>query len=257
MALHRRIARDLERAARRSPVAGTAHGHAEAITHYGLRAPQLYDVIRRLRDEIAEPPLADRFALARLLLHSHVEEQGHVALAVLRGGLEEMQPKHFAVIDRLIDDFTSWSMTDDFASGKASITWYLLQRFPDETLALLERWNASSNRWKRRASVITFTRAAAATGDYVDVTLRFCTALRHDADDLVQKGIGWTLKDAMRTGPTAKRRVIALVKKMRRAGVRSTITLYAIRDLMGAERQAVLAVRPASPTSAKQSKRTT
>jgi 3-methyladenine DNA glycosylase AlkD len=61
-----------------------------------------------------------------------------------------------------------------------------------------------------------------------------------DQDDLVQKGVGWALKDCMRGD---KERVLAYVKNLRRRGVPAVITLYAIRDLRGEERQAVLAVQ--------------
>ncbi len=165
-------------------------------------------------------------------------------MAVLRMGLDEIEPKHFDKIDDLLDDFTSWSIVDDFATGKGSITAVLLARYPRETLALHERWLTSSNQWKRRTSVVTFTRKTAADGHYVDETLRFCETLMRDSEDLVQKGVGWALKDTMRAGPGAKRRVIALVKRMRREGIPSTITLYAIRDLKGAEREAILKIKP-------------
>ncbi len=193
---------------------------------------------------VATLSLPERFALAKLLLKSHIEEQGHIAMAVLRMGLDDIGPKQFDKIDNLLDDFTSWSIVDDFATGKGSITAVLLDRYPNETLALHERWLTSPNQWKRRASVVTFTRKTASDGEYVDETLRFCETLMHDSEDLVQKGVGWALKDTMRAGAAAKRRVVALVKRMRREGIPSTITLYAIRDLRGAEREAILKIKP-------------
>ena len=195
---------------------------------------------------VATLSLPERFALAKLLLKSHIEEQGHIAMAVLRMGLDEIEPKHFDQVDDLLDDFTSWPIVDHFATGKGSITAVLLDRYPKETLALHERWLTSSNQWKRRTSVVTFTRKTASDGRHVDETLRFCEALMDDSEDLVQKGVGWALKDTMRAGPAVKRRVIALVKRMRRERIPSTVTLYAIRDLKGAEREAILKIKPAN-----------
>lgn len=243
--LHNQIAGALEEAAGRPATTAHAHAQREPITFYGVPPEAWSDLRRRWRRPFAELSVADRLALAKLLLASHIEEQGYLALAVLRAGLQDLSPATFEELDRLVDDFCSWSMTDDFASGKASITWHLLQRYPTETLNLLRRWVSSPNRWKRRATVITFTRAVAASGDFLDETLEFCQALQHDPDDLVQKGVGWALKDAMLAGPGAQRRVIALVKRMRRAGVPSTVTLYAIRRLKGEERDAVLKVTAA------------
>jgi 3-methyladenine DNA glycosylase AlkD len=97
--------------------------------------------------------------------------------------------------------------------------------------------------WKRRASVVTFTRRAGASGRYVDVVLELCDTLKRDTEDLVRKGVGWALKDNLR-GSRAK--VLAYVKQLRREGVSSTITLYAIRDLKGAERSSILKIKPKS-----------
>ena len=244
--LHAQIVDGLERAAGRRAAVGRSHGQAEPISSYGLTEDAGRDVFKRWLDQVQELSLEERFALARLLLEAHVEEQGHLAMAVLRTGIAELTPATFDDIDRLLDDFTSWSITDDFASGKPSITAALLKRHPEETLRLHERWVTSANRWKRRASVITFTRRVAADGHYVAETLRFCEALQHDPEDLVQKAVGWAMKDTMRAGAGPKRKVIAMVKRMRRAGIPATITLYAIRDLKGAEREAVLRVKPGS-----------
>ena len=57
----------------------------------------------------------------------------------------------------------------------------------------------------------------------------------------MQKGVGWALKDNL---PGARERVLDYVKSLRRNGVSSTITLYAIRDLRGEEREEVLRVKP-------------
>ena len=240
--LRQRIAAALEDAAGRPATTGPAHAQSEPIRFYGVPKAAWRELHEQWRRPFSKLGIEDRLALTRLLLRSHIEEEGHVALATLRAGIADLTPNTFDELDRLLDDFSSWSMTDDFASGKPSITWHLLQRYPKETLAVLARWNRSPNRWKRRASVITFTRAVAASGEFVDVTLRFCEALQHDPDDLVRKAAGWALKDTIRAGPAAKRRVVALVKEMRRAGISSTITLYAIRDLKGAEREAILRV---------------
>ena len=241
--LHGEIVGALKQAAGRAACRSKAQFHQEPIQSYGLYEEEGRAVFKQAMSGIATLSLSERFPLARLLLKSHIEEQGHLAMAVLRTGLHEITPKHFDQLDKLLDDFTSWSIVDDFAAGKGSITAFLLSRTPKETLRLHEQWVRSSNMWKRRASVVTFTRKTAADGAYVDETLRFCEALMHDTEELVQKGVGWALKDTIRAGPAAKRRVLALVKRMRREGLPSTIRLYAIRDLRGAERAAILKIK--------------
>lgn len=53
--------------------------------------------------------------------------------------------------------------------------------------------------------------------------------------------LGWTLKDNL---PGAGERILDYVKSLRRKGVSSVITLYAIRDLEGKKRREVLNIKP-------------
>ena len=238
--LHREIVASLREAAGRGATKDTSRFHKGPHTSLGLSAPQMYRLFATWRDEFAALTLDQRFKLAGLLLASHIEEEGHAAMAVLRSGVDEITPPSFRKLDALLDDFSSWSITDDFATGAAGIKGRLLQKYPDETLRLLDRWSKASNRWKRRVSVVTFTRRVAASGVYLEQALVLCERLQHDPDDLVQKGVGWALKDCIRAGPAARKRILTLVKRMRRDGVPATVTLYALRDVKGREREDAL-----------------
>jgi hypothetical protein len=232
--LHDEIVASLRGAARRSPEPGSAQHHPQAIRYYDV--PKSW--WKGLRGDFAgcfsSLRYADWIALASLLFGARIEEEGHVGNAVLRAGLDDLRPERFDGLDRLLDDF---------ATGNAGITPVLLQRYPLEAVALMPRWSDSSNRWKRRTSVVTFTRRLAMEGEFIDEALAICERLRFDEEDLVRKGVGWALKDAMRASPGAKRRVIGMVKAMRGEGVSAVVTLYAVRDLQGAERESVLSVK--------------
>ena len=110
-----------------------------------------------------------------------------------------------------------------------------MRNHSEQALDLVRRWNSSAHIWKRRASVVTFTRKIGESGKYTSEVLELCEPLLFDPEDLVRKGVGWALKDNLR-GDHAT--VLAYVKELRRRGVSSVITLYAIRDLSGAERAA-------------------
>jgi 3-methyladenine DNA glycosylase AlkD len=242
-ALHGEIGRALATAAGGPARTVTNPHHATPLVAYGVPAEAWRELARGWRAAALALSMDERVALARRLFASHIEEEGHVALLLLRADIDGLTPSTFERLDGLLDGFSSWSMVDDFASGEPGITHQLLARHERETLALLARWRRSPNLWKRRAGVVTFTRATAAGGRYVDEVLSFSEAMQWDGEDLVQKADGWALKDTMRAGPGARRRVMALVKRMRRTGVPSTITLYAIRDVRGPERAAILALR--------------
>ena len=88
--------------------------------------------------------------------------------------------------------------------------------------------------------MVTFVRKVAESGEFTEKVIHLCEILIWDEEDIVQKGVGWALKDNLRSAPE---RIFPYIKDLRRKGVSSTITLYAIRDLRGAKRQEVLAVK--------------
>jgi hypothetical protein len=62
-----------------------------------------------------------------------------------------------------------------------SILRVLLERHTDAMLELARRWNADSDPWLRRASVVLFTRKTGESGRFTDVALELC-------DNLVEGG---------------------------------------------------------------------
>ena len=88
--------------------------------------------------------------------------------------------------------------------------------------------------------MVAFVRKIGSSGEFTDIVLKFCDNLIWGKEDLVQKGVGWALKDNM---PSARKRVLDYVKALRQKGVSSVITLYAIRDVKGKEGQEVLKIK--------------
>ncbi len=212
------------------------HKHNEYVS-YGLKTSDFRQLMKAFCPRFLSLSLKERLDTAAELLGKHVGELGHIGIHMVALSRKELKPAHFPLLSRLIDDFRSWSHVDHFCF---EVMQPLLWKYRDVTLALVKEWNQSPIRWKRRASVVIFTRKAGESGEYTDEMLRLCENLIWDEEDIVQKGVGWALKDNMRS---ARRIVLSFVKSLRRRGVPSTITLYAIRDLKGAERKDVLSVR--------------
>ena len=203
---------------------------------YGLNTPAWRAIMRGFHPRISALSLDERLDLAEALFREGEGWLGHSAIYVLALSVRDLEPQHFERLDRMADAFTGWSHVDDVC---ISVLQPLLLAHRDATLALLERWNRSPNRWKRRASVVAFVRKIGEFGRFTEDALRLCENLVRDPEDLVQKGVGWALKDVMRGDPD---RVRACVKDLRRRGVSARITLYAIRDLKGEQRAEVLSV---------------
>lgn len=174
-----------------------------------------------------------KVCLAKRLVFSGYGEQKTVALTLLERIPEYFTPDRFDLLEDLIRGLQGWSKIDAYTG---SLLNQVLKIHEAELLELLVSWNCDDDLWLRRASVVIFTRKIAKSGLYKDVALANCDALINDPEHLVQTGVGWCLRDLMRWH---KEEVLNYVIGLRKNGVSSTITLYALRDIKGAERQAV------------------
>jgi 3-methyladenine DNA glycosylase AlkD len=215
------------------------HRHDEYVS-YGLKASEFREIMKEFQSRFFELTFQDKMNLALELLQESIGELGHVGLYLMTLCVKDLEPKHFLFLDSLPQYFQSWSHVDHIALG---VLQPLLWRYRKETLELLEEWSRSPIRWKRRASVVTFTREAAKSGEFTKEVIYLCEKLIWDKEDIVQKGVGWALKDNLRTAPEI---ILPYIKDLRQRGVPSTITLYAIRDLKGVKRQEILAARKKS-----------
>jgi len=85
---------------------------------------------------------------------------------------------------------TNWAHCDDFSN-------HVMAKYIDKIPMIIINmyaWYKSNNRWKRRASVVSLI-PHARKGKYVNHTLALCNRLMLDQDVMVQKGVGWTLKE--------------------------------------------------------------
>ena len=212
----------------------------EGFECYGIETPLVRKVLRGHKQDIQRLNCKEALVLARKLFVSHIEEQASAGNYILQHKLDCLAPSQFGYLDELLDHFRSWSTVDGFCAEGVCVLQSLLLKYPKATLVFLRKWNKSKNMWKRRASVVPFTRKIGESGRFTKEGLELCKNLVRDKEDMVQKAVGWALKDMMRGD---KQKVLDYVKKIRRAGVPSTITLYAIRDLKGKERQEVLSIR--------------
>ena len=207
---------------------------------YGLSAHDYTALYRRFNPRFKALTHDQRLTLADRWAQTGNSTLTHLGVHLLRLSTRtgELTPDHLPFLDGFTEHIRGWGNTDTLCGG---VLQPLLESYPDEIITLLRRWNASPHPMKRRASVVTFTRKTAESGRHTDLALELCENLIWDDEDLVRKGVGWALKDTMRAD---KARVLDYVKGLRRRGVSSTVTLYAIRDLKGDERRQVLDIKP-------------
>jgi 3-methyladenine DNA glycosylase AlkD len=205
---------------------------------YGIGAPQYAELFKKYRLVFRQMSLKERTRLSEKLFRSGYGGQMSFGIALLRLNTKDMKPDDFADLEMAADCLNNWASVDGFC---IEVLQPLLFKYPNELLGLLRRWNAAESLWKRRASVVVFTRRVGQSGRFTEEALKLCDNLIWDSEDYVRKGVGWALKDLMRGD---KKKVFAYVKMLRRKGVSAVITLYAIRDLKDAERREILKLKP-------------
>lgn len=196
------------------------------IASYGISTPS----VQKLGIE-------EKFNLAILLYKSGNFEQSTVGDKLVELNFPLLTPSKFSLLDEVVEYFNNWASVDWMClNGFQS----LLLKYREKTLRLLGKWNRSHNLWKQRASVLIFVRKIGASGDFTDEVIKFCDNLIWDREELIQKAVGWALKNNI---PGNRKRIIDYIKELRRKGVPSTITLYAIKDLKCRERKEILNVK--------------
>lgn len=235
--LYHQLLNELERNQDRKHAEKEKYYHRyDGYKSYGIRTPKFNAILKKYKKSFKELEAREVFELAIHLYSSCIAEQMHTGNYLIGLHIKLITSQKLKFLDRVADYFNSWSVVDDFC---INILQPILLGYSKETIGLLEKWNKSKSMWKRRASVVAFVRKIGESGKFINTALKLCNNLIRDKEDLVQKGIGWALKDNMRGN---KPRVLNYVKDLRRKGVSSTIILYAIRDLKGNERKEILTI---------------
>lgn len=162
------------------------------------------ETVRAVRREfsrrIAKAPPEEVLALALRLLDQHrfvAYELVHYHPAALRS-LGEQD------LELLGRGIASWDAVDTFACYLSGPAWREHQ-VPD---AVIEGWAHASDRWWRRAALVsTVPLNLTARGGRGDTarTLRICRLLVTDRDDMVVKAMSWALRELSRRDQEAVR----------------------------------------------------
>jgi len=125
----------------------------------------------------------------------------------------------------------NWATTD--AMCGALIGPLLLQR--PELRARLRGWYGDRNMWVRRASIVGLIQCAR-RGESLDLVYEIARRLHADKEDLIQKAVGWSLREA---GKTDMPRLERYLREHGPAIPRTTLR-YAIERFPQTKRRALL-----------------
>jgi len=167
----------------------------EPIESHGLTSQQTKEIAKKYYPEVKGDLTLAICLTGELLSHKNLSYSS-VALRILERFSRHLEPGHFPVFDGWVDHLTNWATTDHLCTKIIAET---VKKDPALVENLLE-WTGSENRWRRRAAAVSLV-PMARRGEQLGDVFRVANRLMTDGDDMVQKGVGWMLKEASKKHP--------------------------------------------------------
>jgi 3-methyladenine DNA glycosylase AlkD len=180
----------------------------EEIQSRGWRAPELRKVAVRFRRSILND-LDQNFLLAVCdkLFRGRVLEEKVFAVLMLEGLTDQFGEAEFKLFGAWLDRVSTWADHDALVSY---LIGPLIAADPRRAKVVFQ-WAKSRDRWHRRAAAVALIRAIRTQKCRVEV-VKITGLLLHDKDDMVQKGLGWLLREAAKYD---RERTLPLLMKIR------------------------------------------
>jgi 3-methyladenine DNA glycosylase AlkD len=185
----------------------------EEIQSRGWYTAELRKFAVRFRRTIASERGMDFLVqVADKLFSGRILEEKVMAVFLLEKQTRNFGDKEFRLFASWLDRVTSWADHDALAH-------YLLAPMVAADPARCRQvflWAKSRNRWRRRAACVALIRGARERRFFEQI-VRLSNQLLHnkDEDDIVQKGLGWRLRETAKADP--KRTVPYLMKIRKKA----------------------------------------
>ena len=181
----------------------------------------------------AEWTIADAMRLANDLMRDPHLESKSVGIELVARFKREFTPRLLPAWKRWLarDLSANWATTDSICGA---LTGPLLAAHPN-LIGQMRTWATHRNMWVRRASVVSLI-VPMRYGLGVDEAYRIALTLHADGNDLIQKAVGWMLREA------GKRDSVRLERYLRANGaiIPRTTLRYAIERFPIARRRDIL-----------------
>lgn len=169
----------------------------EEVQSRGWYTAELRKVAVRLRRTILrEQGLAFLIDVADQLFQGSMLEEKICAVMLLESQTTNFGDREFALFDSWLDRVSSWADHDSLVHNL--IAPMILSK-PGRCREVF-RWAKSPNRWRRRAACVALIRGAREKEFFREIT-RLSNQLLRDEDDMVQKGLGWLLRETAKADP--------------------------------------------------------
>jgi len=183
----------------------------EEIKSHGWYTADLRRAVRHCRREILrDHDLQFLVDVADRLFSGKVLEEKVAAVFLLEKLDAQFGDREFRLFEAWLDRISSWADHD-------GLVHYLISPMVAAKPARVKsafRWAKSKDRWHRRAACVALIRGARERMFFPEI-VKFSKSLLSDEDDMVQKGLGWLLRETAKFN--AKRTIPYLMKIRSRA----------------------------------------
>jgi 3-methyladenine DNA glycosylase AlkD len=204
----------------------------DAIRSHGWYTDELRRAVRRTRREILrEHDFGFLAKVADELFSGSVLEEKVAAVFLLEALESQFSDREFRMFEAWLDRISSWAEHD-------GLVHYLIAPMLTEKPSRIKRvfrWARSKDRWHRRAACVSLIRGARKKL-FFPAIVRLSNLLLTDEDDMVQKGLGWLLRE---TAKFDRRRAVPYLMKIRNRGSRLVLRT-ACETLPPAKRNRIL-----------------
>lgn len=191
--------------------AGVQRFFKEEIKSHGWYTADLRRALRRCRKDILREHDFDfLIKVADQLFSGPVLEEKVAGIFLLESMTDRCGDREFELFESWLDRISSWADHDGLVHSLISP----MVAAKTARAKSVFKWARSPNRWHRRAACVALIRAARAKMLFPEIT-KLANGLLADEDDMVQKGLGWLLREAAKFD--AKRTVPYLMQIRDRA----------------------------------------
>jgi 3-methyladenine DNA glycosylase AlkD len=201
----------------------------QEVTTRGVRMAALQPLIRDVARRIKPWPVSGRNALMKLFWETGQLEDGTLVCHVYRRFARSCAACEFKLFERWVDRYVrNWAHCDGVGTFLVAAC---LANEPELRFAL-RGWARSKNRWKRRAAAVSLIHEAK-QGRHTGFVFEIAAVLLPDRDDMVEKGVGWLLKE---TYPARREETVEFLAAHRHLASRLTLR-YAAEKMNAPDRE--------------------
>ncbi len=167
----------------------------EKIKPYGVRFSDVRKITRKYFNLLKkEWKYEDFIKLSEKFLKDGWMEEGAIAFGIMERLKKQFTEETFYLFEKWLKKYVhNWAHCDELS---AHLIGKVVDKYP-KFINNLIKWTKLKNRWVRRSSAVSLV-VHARQGKYLKEVFKISKNLMLDKDDMVQKGVGWLLKEASR-----------------------------------------------------------